>query len=80
MVRTGLEYVPEPERPRFLAHLFEYVVAPSGRLVVGIFNEEADQDLRQRQVAELGYAVSGSLAEPHRHPAVRRKAFWINAR
>ncbi|WP_416382649.1 SAM-dependent methyltransferase [Nocardia elegans] len=44
VVRTGLEYVPERERPGFLAHLFEFVVAPSGRLVVGMFNEEADQD------------------------------------
>ncbi|WP_225725509.1 MULTISPECIES: trans-aconitate 2-methyltransferase [unclassified Nocardia] len=80
VVRTGLEYVPERERPQFLAHLFEFVVAPSGRLVIGMFNEEADEDILQRQVIELGYIVSGSLAEPHRHPAVRRKAFWINAR
>ncbi|MEC3917695.1 class I SAM-dependent methyltransferase [Nocardia sp. CDC160] len=80
VVRTGLEYVPERERPPFLAHLFECVVAPSGRLVVGMFNEEADRDVRQRQVLELGYVVTGSLAEPHRHPAVHRKAFWIDAR
>ncbi|MGX1774294.1 hypothetical protein ACWIGW_19425 [Nocardia brasiliensis] len=80
VVRTGLEYVPKRERPQFLAHLFEFVVAPSGRLVIGMFNEEAAEDVWLRQVVELGYVVDGSLTEPHRHPAVRRKAFWIDAR
>lgn len=78
VVRAGLEYVPERDRPEFLAHLFECLVASSGRLIIGMFSEEADRDVRQQQVVEFGYVVSGSLAVPHPHPAVRRKAFWID--
>ncbi|RDI68437.1 hypothetical protein [Nocardia pseudobrasiliensis] len=80
VVRTGLEYVPERDREQFLAHLFEFLVATSGRLVIGMFSEEADQDLPQRQVIECDYVMGGSLAEPHSHPALRRKAFGIDAR
>jgi hypothetical protein len=79
IVRTGLDYVPAPFRAEYLGHLFEHVVAPGGRLIVGAFNEENDQDTMELEVAGFGHRIAGRTSAAHRHPAVSYKAFWIDA-
>jgi SAM-dependent methyltransferase len=79
-VRTGLDYVPPPRRAEYVDPLLSEVVEPGGRLVVGVFNEERDQDGLAALVASWGFPVAGRTARPHRHPAVAYKAFWVDAR
>jgi SAM-dependent methyltransferase len=78
IVRTGLDYVPEVFREDYLRHLMSDVVAPGGRLIVGVFNEERAEDLLERRVVGFGYRVAGRVEVPHRHPDVSYKAFWID--
>lgn len=79
IVRTGLEYVPAAARPAYLTHLLTEVVAPGGRLIVGVFNEETDEDTLEREVASFGpFTVTGRTTAPHRHPALSYKAFWLS--
>jgi len=78
VVRTGLDYIPASERGPYLNHLLAHAVAPCGRLVVGVFNEEADHQELEDQVRALGHTVGGRIQRPHRHPKVRYKAFWID--
>lgn len=80
VVRTGLDYVPPGRGADLVAHLIEYVVAPDGRLVIGVFNEEGHDDHLERQVQAWGYRIAGRTSRPHRHPAIAYKAFWIDAR
>jgi hypothetical protein len=77
VVRTGLDYVAASERGHYLTHLLAHAVAPAGRLVVGVFNEEAATDCLEEYVRTLGYTVGGRIQREHRHPAMRYKAFWI---
>jgi hypothetical protein len=78
IVRTGLDYVPASLRAAYLAHLLDAVVAPGGRLVVGVFNEESGQHALEGEVSGFGHTVAGRTAAPHRHPALSYKAFWID--
>jgi SAM-dependent methyltransferase len=78
IVRTGLEYVPVARRAAYVAHLLEVVVAPGGRLIVGVFNEESDRSTLEDAVSAFGHAVAGRTAAPYRHPALNYKAFWID--
>ncbi|MER5549835.1 class I SAM-dependent methyltransferase [Streptomyces sp. NPDC002589] len=78
VVRTGLDYVPASARGSYLAQLLTHAVAPEGRLVVGVFNEEAEIQALEDQVHALGHTVGGRVNRLHRHPAIRYKAFWID--
>ena len=78
VVRTGLENVPPHRRRDYVAHLLEHVVAPGGRLVIGVFTEERDGDATERQLSDWGYAVAGRTARLHRHPALAYKAVWLS--
>jgi 2-polyprenyl-3-methyl-5-hydroxy-6-metoxy-1,4-benzoquinol methylase len=80
VVRTGLEYVPAARAAAYLAHLFDHVVAPGGRLVIGVYNEERDLTTLEDRVRGYGYDVTGTTSRPHRHPALSYKALWIDAR
>ncbi len=77
-MRTGLDYVPAPRRAEFLAHLLNRVLAPGGRLVVGVFNEETCHDALEQYVAALGHRIAGRTRAAHRHPALSYKAFWVD--
>ncbi|MEY9948363.1 class I SAM-dependent methyltransferase [Kitasatospora sp. GAS1066B] len=79
IIRTGLDYVPSPLRASYIEHLLNQALVPGGRLVVGVFNEERDQHLLERQVASFGYTVAGRVTREHRHPAIHYKAFWIDS-
>jgi SAM-dependent methyltransferase len=75
-VRTGLEYVPPPRRRELVAHLLGFC----DRLIVGSFNEEAEERALERAVESWGFRVSGRSERPHRDSRVVRRAFWIDSR
>lgn len=75
VVRSGLDYVPPPRRPAFLAHLLSYC----DRLVVGVFNEEREERSLEREVTGWGFAVRGRTERRHPHPRLAYRAFWIDA-
>ena len=77
---ADLDYVPRPRRADYVRHLLDTVVEPGGRLVVGVFNEERDQDSVAALVASSGFPIAGRTSRPHRHPAVAYKVFWVDAR
>lgn len=83
-VRTGLEYVPPRRQPDLLRHLLRNVVAPGGRLIIGVYNEERDETrpipAEVDRIAALGYRIAGQTDRPHnRDPRLRYRAFWIDA-
>jgi SAM-dependent methyltransferase len=82
-VRTGLEYVPPRRAPDLVAHLLRETVAPGGRLMVGVFDEERDETRpgpsEEQRVAAWGFAVAGRAERPHPEDArLRQRAFWIS--
>jgi SAM-dependent methyltransferase len=81
-VRTGLEYVPSRRQRALVEHLLAEVVAPGGRLIIGVYSEEhahlrtgpADED----RVAQWGFAIVGQAERPHPHdPRLAYHVFWI---
>jgi SAM-dependent methyltransferase len=78
-VRTGLDYAPPPRRRDLVEHLLENVVAPGGRLIVGVFNEEKEERRTEERVSSWGYEIAGRLDAPHRDPRVVYRVFWIDA-
>ena len=83
-VRTGLEYVPPRRQRELVEHLLNEVVAPGGRLIVGVYSEERDETRRgpseEQRVAAWGFKVAGRTERPRRTD--RRlvyRAFWIEA-
>jgi SAM-dependent methyltransferase len=84
-VRTGLEYVPEARQRDLVARLLRDVVAPGGRLIVGVYSEERDETRpgpsEEARVAGWGLgAVSGRTERPHRRDRrIVYRAFWLDA-
>lgn len=79
VVRTGLDYVPPRRRAEYVARLLADVVAPGGRLLVGVFNEEKDRDDVASSLRAWGHDVAGSTSRAHRDPRLRYKAVWVDA-
>lgn len=82
-VRTGLEYVPPRRQRDLVARLLRDVVAPGGRLIVGVYSEERDETRagpsEEERVAAWGFAVAGRTERPHlSDPRIRYRAFWID--
>jgi 2-polyprenyl-3-methyl-5-hydroxy-6-metoxy-1,4-benzoquinol methylase len=75
VVRTGLDYVPAPRRHALVEHLLSY----TGRLVIGVFNEERELRTHEELVAGWGYEVAGRSERAHTHPRLAYKAFWVDA-
>jgi hypothetical protein len=78
-VRTGLDYVPPPRRRELVEHLLLAVVAPGGRLIVGVFNEEKHERRTEELVSSWGFGIAGRLDAPHRDPRVVYRVFWLDA-
>jgi len=77
-VRTGLEYVPGPQRRALVTHLLERIATPGGRLVIGKFNEEVERRSLEEEVASWGFRVAGRAERPKRgEPRLAYRAFWI---
>jgi SAM-dependent methyltransferase len=78
-VRTGLDYVPPTRCRDLVEHMLATVVAPGGRLIVGVFNEELDERRTEETVAAWGYEIAGRVEAEHRDPRVVYRALWIDA-
>lgn len=78
-VRTGLDYAPPARRRELVEHLLTHVVAPGGRLIVGVFNEERERRATEELVASRGVAIAGRLDVPHRDRRVAYRVFWVDA-
>jgi len=74
VVRTGVDYVPLPRRKQLVEHLLSY----SGRLVIGVFNEERGSRSLEDAVASWGFEISGHSERPHPHPQLAYRIFWID--
>jgi len=78
VVRTGLEYVPTRCRRDFVARLLADVVAPSGRLVIGVYNEEREDRALERELGKWGFAVAGRSERAHADPRLDYRVVWID--
>lgn len=77
VVRTGLDYVPGDLRGTYVAHLLNHVVAPGGRLIIGVYNEERHQTTTQDLLRSCGYIPVGTTRADHRHPEMQYKGLWL---
>jgi SAM-dependent methyltransferase len=76
-VRTGLEYVPHPRRPRLVARLLGWC----DRLIVGTFNEHESERTTEEALRSWGFAIAGAAARAHRrHPGMEYRALWVDRR
>jgi hypothetical protein len=78
-VRTGLDYVAPARRPELVGHLLNHVVAPDGRLLVGVVNEERGAPGQADDLRRWGFEVAGTATRPHRHEALAYTVHWIDA-
>jgi SAM-dependent methyltransferase len=74
VVRTGLDYVPPPNRRRLVEHLLSY----ASRVVIGVFNEERNDRRLEREVAGWGLEIAGRVDRRHPHPQLDYRIFWID--
>ncbi len=79
VVRTGLDYVPPRRRADFVERLLAEVVAPGGRLVIGVYNEEKDRETVAETLRSWGHPVAGATSRAHRDARLRYKAVWVDA-
>jgi SAM-dependent methyltransferase len=82
-VRTGLEYVPVLRQRDLVDRLLREVVAPDGRLIIGLYSEERDETRaepsEEERVAAWGFPIAGRTERPHyRDPRLVYRAFWID--
>ncbi|MEZ5192390.1 MAG: hypothetical protein R2734_07665 [Nocardioides sp.] len=71
--------VPRRRRADLVRHLLGEVVAAGGRLIVGTYTEERDDDRLERELTSWGHRVVGRSSRPHQHPRLAYKACWIDA-
>jgi SAM-dependent methyltransferase len=79
-VRTGLDYVPPTRRCELVEHLLGHAVAPGGRLIVGVFNEEKGVRRTEELLSSWGFEIAGRFEAEHRDPRVVYRAVWVDAR
>jgi len=77
-VRTGLDYVPSASRRAYLQHLLDHVVAPGGRLIIGVHNL-AQNDPLAEDLAHWGHKVAGFSRRAHARPGLGYVVHWIDA-
>lgn len=82
-VRTGLEYVPPTRRRDLIERLLREVVAPSGRLIIGVHSEERNttrtEPSEEEMVSGWGFTVAGHSERPHAHDArLTYRVCWID--
>ena len=78
-VCTGLEYAPPGRRRGLVAHLLAHVVAPRGRLIVGVYSQDRDAPPTDELVASWGFEIGGRIEAAHRDPSAAYRLFWIDA-
>jgi hypothetical protein len=75
------EYVPARRRRDLIARMLDEVVAPGGRLIVGVLTEEIARPATwfEAEVDGWGFRIAGASARPHPDPRCERRTFWIDA-
>ena len=74
-VRTGLDYVPKHRR----RDLVEHLLGLCDRLIVGVYNEEAEARPTEALLESWGLRIAGRSERAHRDPRIRYRALWIDA-
>jgi SAM-dependent methyltransferase len=82
-VRTGLEYVPARRQRDLLTRLLTDMVAPGGRLIIGVYSEECDATRagpsQEQRVAGWGFQTAGRTERPHLSDTrLVYRTFWID--
>ena len=77
-VRTGLDYVPSASRAGYVKHLLDRVVAPGGRLIIGV-NNLAHDDPVAEDLERWGHQVAGASRRPHARSGLAYTIHWIDA-
>ena len=76
-VRTGLDYVPTASRPAYIHHLLDKVVAPGGRLIIGVHNLAPESSLAD-DLARWGHQIAGASHRPHARSGLEYTIHWID--
>jgi SAM-dependent methyltransferase len=79
-VRSGLEYVPRSRRESFVRHLFDRVVKPGGRLIVGKSSENRGRSEIAESLRSWGWSNVQELRRPHAHPDIEISVVWAHHR
>jgi hypothetical protein len=74
-IRTGLEYAPPTGRRDLVAHLLRWC----DRLIVGVFNEQANDHVTADLVRDWGFAIAEDAERPHPESSMRYRCLWIDA-
>jgi hypothetical protein len=75
VVRTGLDYVPEPRRPE----LVERLLGCGRRVVVGVFNEHESERTTEDSLESWGFEVAGRSVRPSRRESgIEYRVLWID--
>ena len=82
-VRTGLEYVPTRRQRELVTRLLTDVVAPGGRLIIGVYSEEQDatraSPSEAERLARWGFQIAGQSERHHLSDArLVYRACWID--
>lgn len=78
LVRTGLEYVPARRRRDLVTRLLDDVVAASGRLVIGVYNEERADRAIERALVDWGFKIAGRSERLHTDPRLAYRIVWLD--
>jgi SAM-dependent methyltransferase len=83
VVRRGLEHVPPRRQRDLVERLLRDVVAPHGRLIIGVFSEEhvpvGSEPTTEERVADWGFRVAGRTERPHlQDRRLSYRAIWID--
>jgi SAM-dependent methyltransferase len=80
-VRTGVDYVPPRRRRDLIERLLRDVVAPRGRLIIGVYTDGDPRRSSLREAIEdSGFVVAGSVERAHRiRTNELQRVLWIDA-
>ena len=70
--------VPRRDRERYVHHLMEHVVSPSGRLIIGKNNEDRGQSMIADSLRAWGWPGVREARAPHAHPDVEMTVVWLD--
>jgi SAM-dependent methyltransferase len=74
-IRTGLEYAPPAARRDLVVHLLRWC----DRLIVGVYNEQANERLTEQMLRTRGFSITGRTEREHTEPSMRYRCLWIDA-
>jgi SAM-dependent methyltransferase len=74
-----LGYVPQGKRRALFENLYDNVVKPGGRLILGPITEPKEARSVRDEIAEWGYPCASCTEKPHQdHEELIRRVFWFD--